>query len=254
MSKKLYLLYILFIMINTLENYIINLKYPTIFLFKLLKYNIDDITSSYIIRIFLKHHYNYACQNNIASIFLNDDYPHTINILIDFYNLIKQKTILLMVIQKWVEQYDNEDFWNLELNQQIVFLKQMQHYFKSIFDCANGGLPFYYKINILLNNMYKDEIMQDIESRLLLILKIFDKKIFDYLKIPLILVSDFYKLKSIEIIKYLSILYTKFTTLLNNTINLFQEYNFIADKLNLLYSPNLFDIDSDNFDDIELFC
>ena len=97
-------------MINTLENYIINLKYPTIFLFKLLKYNIDDITSSYIIRIFLKHHYNYACQNNIASIFLNDDYPHTINIFIDFYSLMKQKTILLMVIHKWVEQYENKDF------------------------------------------------------------------------------------------------------------------------------------------------
>jgi hypothetical protein len=96
--------------------------------------------------------------------------------------------------------------------------------------------------------------MQDIESRLLLILKIFDKKIFNYLGIPLILVSDFYELKSIEIIKYLSTLYTKFTTLLNNTINLFQEYTFIADKLNLLYSPDLFDIDSDNFDDIELFC
>ena len=241
-------------MINTLENYIINLKYPTIFLFKLLKYNIDDITSSYIIRIFLKHHYNYACQNNIASIFLNDDYPHTINIFIDFYSLMKQKTILLMVIQKWVEQYENKDFWDLELKNQIVFLKQTQHYFKSIFYCANGGLPFYYKINILLNNMYKDEIMQDIESRLLLILKIFDKKIFNYLGIPLILVSDFYELKSIEIIKYLSTLYTKFTTLLNNTINLFQEYTFIADKLNLLYSPDLFDIDSDNFDDIELFC
>jgi hypothetical protein len=167
---------------------------------------------------------------------------------------MKQKTILLMVIHKWVEQYENKDFWDLELKNQIVFLKQTQHYFKSIFDCANGGLPFYYKINILLNNMYKDEIMQDIESRLLLILKIFDKKIFNYLGIPLILVSDFYELKSIEIIKYLSTLYTKFTTLLNNTINLFQEYNFIADKLNLLYSPELFDIDSDNFDDIELFC
>jgi hypothetical protein len=239
-----------------LEKYIINLKHPTIFLFKLLKYNVDDITSSYIVRIFLKYHSIYACQYNIATIFNNTEYPHTINILIDFYNLIKQKTILLMVVQKWVEQYDNKNFWDIDLNQQILFLKQMQHYFKSIFDCANGGLPFYYRVFSLLNNMYKAEMMQNIEERLLLVLGVFDKKIFTYLDIPLIHVSEFYELSPKDIIQYLSTIYTKFTKLVNNVINIFQVYRFINDRLILLYNP-IINENSDSettSDDIELFC
>ena len=239
-----------------LEKYIINLKYPTIFLFKLLKYNVDDITSSYIVRIFLKHHYNYACSNNIASIFNNNEYPETIKIFENFYNLIKNKTILLLTIISFVEEYDNKDFWDMQLNDQILFLKKTKHYFNSVFDCANGGLPFYYRINLLLNNMYRDEMMINIEERLLIILGIFDKKIFTYLEIPLIHVSDFYNLSSKDIIQYLSIIFTKFTKLLNNMINLFQEYYFVSDRLILLYSPiiNEESSESEVEEDIELFC
>lgn len=242
--------------LQELEKYIISLKYPTIFLFKLLKYNIDDITSSYILRIFLKHHYNYACSNNIASIFNSTEYPDTIKIFENFYNLIKNKTILLLTIQKFVEEYDNKDFWDMQLNDQILFLKKTKHYFNSVFDCANGGLPFYYRINLLLNNMYRDEMMINIEERLLIILGIFDKKIFTYLEILLIHVSDFYNLSSKDIIQYLSIIFTKFTKLLNNMINLFQEYYFVSDRLILLYNPiiNEESSESEVEEDIELFC
>lgn len=239
-----------------LEKYIINLKYPTIFLFKLLKYNVDDITSSYIVRVFLKHHCNYACSNNIASIFINDMYPHTIKIFTDFYNLIKNKTILLLTIKIFAKEYNNKNFWDIDLNEQILFLKQIKHYFNSIFDCANGGLPFYYRVFSLLNNMYKDEMMQNIEERLLLVLGVFDKKIFTYLDIPLIHVSEFYELSPKDIIQYLSTIYTKFTKLLNNMINIFQEYRFINDRLILLYNP-IINENSDSettSDDIELFC
>ena len=242
--------------LQELEKYIISLKYPTIFLFKLLKYNIDDKNISYILRIFLKHHYNYACSNNIASIFNNNEYPKTIKIFENFYNLIKNKTILLLTIQRFVEEYDNKDFWDMQLNDQILFLKKTKHYFNSIFDCANGGLPFYYRINLLLNNMYRDEMMINIEERLLIILGIFDKKIFTYLEIPLIHVSDFYNLSSKDIIQYLSIIFTKFTKLLNNMINLFQEYYFVSDRLILLYNPiiNEESSESEVEEDIELFC
>jgi hypothetical protein len=242
--------------LQELEKYIICLEYPTIFLFKLLKYNIDDNNISYILRIFLKHHYNYACSNNIASIFNNNEYPKTIKIFENFYNLIKNKIILLLTINKFIEKYDNKDFWDMQLNDQILFLKKTKHYFNSVFDCANGGLPFYYRINLLLNNMYRDEMMINIEERLLIILGIFDKKIFNYLEIPLIHVSDFYNLSSKDIIQYLSIIFTKFTKLLNNMINLFQEYFFISDRLILLYSPiiNEESSESEVDEDIELFC
>jgi hypothetical protein len=244
-----------------LENYIINLEHPTIFLFNLLKYNIDDQTTSYIIRIFLKHHSNYACENNIASVFIyENEYPLTIKIFTDFYNLIKQKIILLMVIQKWLIYYDNNTFWDLELNNQITFLKEKKHYFNSIFDCANGGFPFYNKIMGLLNNEYREEILYNIEERLLLILNIFNKKIFNHLEIPLILVSDFYNLSSTQIIKYLNIIYVRLNKVLDNMIYILEEYSFIYIRLQLLYNPiineikNDSDIDSDIASDIELFC
>jgi len=241
-----------------LEKYIICLEYPTIFLFKLLKYNIDDITISYIIRVFLKHHYDYACSNNIASIFLNTMYSQTIKIFENFYNLIKNRTILLSTIRTFASEYDNIEFWNMDLNQQIIFLKKTKHYFNSIFDCANGGLPFYYRIFSLLNNIYRDEMMQNIEERLLSILRIFDKKIFNYIEIPLIHVYDFYALSPKDTINYLSIIYNKFTKLLNNIINLFHEYHFINDRLILLYNPIINEsdpnIDSISEDEIILFC
>jgi len=243
-----------------LENYIINLEHPTIFLFNLLKYNVDDKTVNYIIRIFLKYHYNYACENNIASIFIfENEYEQTIKIFTDFYNLIKQKTVLLIVIHDWNKYYDDNEFWNLELTEQILYLEKKKHYFNSIFDCANGGLPFYYKLSQLLNNEYRYEIIDNIVERLLLILNIFNRKVFNHLAIPLIMVSDFYNLPNKQIIKYLSTIYTKFTKVFNNMICILKEYCFISDVLKLLYSPIITDeiiIDKEieSAQDLELFC
>jgi hypothetical protein len=236
----------------TMENLIIELEYPTVFLFKLLKYGVDDNTMDKIIRIFLKHHSEYAISNNIASIFIHEDeYLLTIYTLKNFYNLIKHKTVLLIIIQKWAEEYQNKEFWDMNLNQQIIFLKATNHYFNSIFDCANGGLPFYYKLFPLLNNKYKDEMMKNIEERLLLVLHLFDKKIFNHLEIPLINVSDFYELSAKDTINYLASIYTKFNKLLNNMINLFKEYHSINENLTDLYCPINEDFD---LDDINLFC
>jgi hypothetical protein len=67
-------------------------------------------------------------------------------------NTNKWKRYKLIIIQKWAEEYQNTEFWELKLNQQSIFLKATNHYFNSIFDCANGGLPFYYKLYPLLNN------------------------------------------------------------------------------------------------------
>jgi hypothetical protein len=238
----------------TMETLIIGLEYPTIFLFKLLKYGVDDNTMDKIIRIFLKHHSEYAISNNIATIFIyEDEYLLTIETLKTFYNLIKQKTILLIIIQKWAEEYQNEEFWNMDLKEMIIFLKGSKHQFNSIFDCANGGLPFYYKLYPLLNNQYKDEIMNNIEERLLLVLHLFDKKIFNHLEIPLIRVSDFYELSAKDTINYLASIYTKFNKLLNNMINLFQEYHSINENLTALYF-NVNEVEDCDLDDIDLFC
>ena len=177
-----------------------------------------------IIRIFIKKNNNYLFESIINMIIY---YQSSTFIIYNFLRLSVKKINILDKVRKFYLIYKNNTFWNLLLYDQVNYLLQLQNRFNSMFDCAKGGKPFYYKIAYLFadRKTCKQYIITVVIDRLLDILQIFNQDFFTALEIPLIKISDFYELPPELIIKYIRIVYNKITKLLNNTIKLFNLYN-----------------------------
>jgi hypothetical protein len=190
-----------------------------------------------------------------------NNYEITTQTIIKLYSLIKQKKQTINTLEKWYNEYNNPEFWVLDINNQIEYLVNKRTYFKAIFECSNGGFPFYLKLlPILENKLYKEEIMTEIVKRLLLIINIFSENIFTIVNIPLIKVSEFYEMSNIRIVNYLALIFNKLSIVLNRTLELFIKFKIISEQLNELLNPFLYNIEekeiqSDtDLDDLELFC
>jgi hypothetical protein len=243
-----------------------NLKYPITFICRLISYKdeLDDETISIILRLFFKHHFETLIFDNIV-LLLNhefDDFFITNNLIHEFYDLVNNKILLINVLNKWYHEYTNPEFWNLELTKQIEYLKNKKDHFYAIFECSKGmSTPFYFKLLPIMNNsIYRVEILDEIVSRLLILLSIIPKNIFILLKIPLILVSKFYEMQNEEVIKYLHIIYNQINLLINSTIDIFTGFQIVCDRMDKILNPLLVDIISDDIlseteiEDIDLFC
>jgi hypothetical protein len=251
-----------FIKIN--EN-IQDIKFPIVFICKLISYKdlLDDYTTSIILRIFFKYHFTTVLETNLLLLFMNEynNYEITTQTIIKLYSLIKQKKQTINTLEKWYNEYNNPEFWVLDINNQIEYLINKRTYFKAIFECSNGGFPFYLKLlPILENELYKEEIMVEIIKRLLLVVNIFNEKILTTVNIPLIKVSEFYEMPNIEIVNYLALVFNILSIVLNGTVELFMKFKIISEQLNELLNPFLYNIEekeiqSDtDLDDLELFC
>lgn len=231
-----------------------NIKYPAIFLFNLITYvnEIDDCELSIIIRIFIKSHSNFMMEYNVKRLFANDVGQYTLTwcALNDFYKIISKKIPLIFVLKKFHNVYDNQIFWSMKTSAQLDYLEKTKERFLSIYDCAKGGIPFHYKLVQLFKESKYDrpEILNNIIERLIYILELFGKNIFISLGIPLITVKDFCELSNENILKYIIVIYEKFTELLNQTIKLFDSYNLICIQLYSLINPTFINIKSSNID------
>jgi hypothetical protein len=246
-------------------NEISQIKNPVVFLFRLISYidEIDDINLSIILRIFFKYYPEIGINYNLKQIFykeLKNKYLSR-TVLNDFNKLINKKITLIKILKKWYDVFDNKKFWKLSLKDQLEFLYNTKIYFLSMFDCSKGGVPIHYKIGLILKNNKIDRelIINDLIDRLVKILNIFGSKLFKTLGIPLLTISEFKILTDENIIKYLVIIFDKFNELLNQTIKLFDSYNFVYIQLNNLFNPlviniNTLNVDSDTeIDDIKLY-
>lgn len=244
--------------IQLMDNYIKELKHPVLFLFKLSYYedNIEIYDLDIILRLFIKYHSNILLNYNIRDIFPDSD------AITDFYKLLREKIELLLLIKKLKSMYKNRDFWRLNNSDKIQYLYEKQLYFKSIFDCAKGGMPYHLKLyNILTSNKSdRDYILTDLEDRLEKILSIFKERIFKSFDIPLITKEFLYTLENENIIKYLKAIFEKFSVLLEKTINLFELYGILTLKIENLLNPSnieinnkIIDSETDN-DDIKFLC
>lgn len=236
------------------------IKFPIIFLFKLIthKNHISDINFSIILRLFLKHHTNIALEINLKKLFQKElnDYKLSWNILSEFYNIIHKKIELIFILKKWAIVYDNKKFWELSSIEMNDYLQNKKEQFLAIYDCSKGGIPFHHKILSILkdkNNINPYEIIAD---RLKLILKLFGKKLFNYMDIPLISFSELEILSNQDIVAYLLIIFEKYNDLLNQTIKVFEQYTIVCCNLDNLINPkniNIITITNNNeFDDIKL--
>jgi hypothetical protein len=229
-----------------------NIKYPYIFLFRLLtfKSDITDYNFSLILRLYLKNHIDSDLFTNLKIILSDDiaDFKISSLIIENFYKFTNAKVILLMTIKKWYNIYNNDVFWKLNVNDKIDFLYNLKFKFLAIYDCSKGGVPFYMKLNSLYknNNPSRLIILDNIKERLLLILNLFNIDIFNSLNIPLIKLSEFYNLDSKYLIEYLMLIFKKIIKLLNDTILLFENYNIICNYINNLLNPRQINIIESN--------
>jgi hypothetical protein len=106
------------------------------------------------------------------------------------------------------------------------------------------------KLNI---NNSKYLIFEEAIERLGKMVKLFGKKVFESLKIPMLSVNEFLDLEDENKIKYTFLVYSKILQLLQVVINIFEEFNMADLKLNNLLNPkfiNIEEIEIDEIDDI----
>ena len=218
------------------------IKYPILFLFKLVTYkdDISDNDMSIILRLFLNHHHESAQEYNIKLIFMND-YPEeskTWKALHDFYKYIKKFYSLVFNLKNYYESYPNKDFWNKHVIIQIEYLEQLKNQFLGIFDNAKGGALFHFK----LLQLAKEEkislfIKDNIIERLRNIYILFGAGLFKLLSIPIITIEMFLEFTDEQIINYLNAIYNAFKELLEETIQIFETYNLIRINIYNLFNP-----------------
>ena len=240
-----------------LDEKIKTLKCPLVFLFLIITFkdNISDYTLSIMFRLLFKYHYihNYIfiCGNEF------NNYPRTFEYIAKFTYYNDKQLVLSNLINNWIIIYNNDEFTNLKFIDQIEYIKKKYEYFKAIYGCTHNIVPFYYKLHNFFNEDYKYEILQDIENRLVLIVKMFNPNIFKLFNIPLIKVSEFYDFSFEQIIKYLSHIYITFIKLLDDTLKIFILYNDINIEYYYLVNPLLTVIESSEIlsdTDIDSFC
>jgi hypothetical protein len=106
------------------------------------------------------------------------------------------------------------------------------------------------KLNI---NNSKYLIFDSAIERLSAVLKLFGKKVFKSLKIPILSIDEFLDLEDENKIKYTFLVHSKILELLEFVISCFEEFNMSDLKLNNLLHPkfiNIEEIEIDEVDDI----
>ena len=102
-------------------------------------------------------------------------------------------------------------------------------------------------------NVYNSKflIFEEAIARLLQVAKLFGKKVFKSLKIPMLSVNEFLDLEDENKIKYTFLVYSKILELLQVVINLFEEFNMADLKLNNLLNPKFINIEEIELDDVD---
>ena len=236
------------------------IKYPHFLIFRFFNiiHLIDDYYAAIILRFIMKN--NIDIFKNEPYYFISgnlpEEYTDTSEILESFYLFFIERTNKLNLIKKWYNVYDNNTFWQKNVNDQINDLHNLRNEVKCIFDNYKSPSSFVDKMGpiIKLNiNNSKYLIFEEVIERLSRIVKLFGKKVFESLKIPMLSVNEFLDLEDENKIKYTFLVYSKILQLLQVVINTFEEFNMADLKLNNLLNPkfiNIEEIEIDEIDDI----
>jgi hypothetical protein len=236
------------------------IKYPHFLIFRFFNiiHLIDDYYAAIILRFIIKN--NIDIFKNEPYYFISSDLPKeytdTSEILESFYLFFIERTNKLNQVKKWFKVYDNKEFWQKNINDQINYLHNLRNKVKGIFDNYKSPSSFVDKMGpiIKLNiNNSKYLIFDSAIERLSKIAKLFGKKVFKSLKIPMLSIDEFLDLEDENKIKYTFLVYSKILQLLQVVINIFEEFNMADLKLNNLLNPkfiNIEEIEIDEVDDI----
>lgn len=238
-----------------IENNIQELNYPLSFIFKLFKNSnkFDDDDFSLILRYFLKYNYELAVKYKLLNlkIFLDLDKINSKRILKDFYDLIKKKVIICLILRKWKDGYNKNNFWNLHMDKQIEHLINLKGIFLANFDVTKSNHLVHYKIaNIIkknrnINNYYHSEILM---KRLRNIFLTFGKNFFKSYQILTLTNKQFLEFELNEKIKYCDYIFNKINKIIFKIINYFVIINSIQNQLDNILNPDPILFDSEKID------
>lgn len=225
-----------------IENDIKNSKTQVAFFLLFIKnkdvFKDDDI--ALIIRLFLKYHFDVFLNYNFLHFTkMLDDYYLSINVLKDFYNLIKKQENLLNLIKIIKPSFKKTHFWKKDIESQINNLMDLKLRFLSIFDCSFGNISFSLKLRSIENpsEYIKDIHTNEIIKRLLLIYKLFGYNFFMNNNIILVTINDIFDMTFKNRINYFDYIFGKINKILINFINILSLYNLNLVELNCLLKP-----------------
>lgn len=237
-----------------------NIKYKYLLIFKffnLLEYFDDtnaSITLRYIINnnmdIFIEHPFHV-----LLEYIPQDRYPETTRIILMFYKLIKDKLKVITLLIKWYGGYKNETFWNKDIANQIIHLKNLKLHIQGIFDNSMNGVPFGMKILPILQsniNNSREIVIDTCIERLSTVYKLLGVYFFILANIPTITVETFISYSNENKCNYINILYDKTNRILSQTIELFEDFNMINLQMDNLLNPINVNIEEDTTIDADV--
>jgi hypothetical protein len=251
---------------NKIDEKIKNYKYKHVLIFKFfnLMQCFDDINSSILIRLIVKHNLDIFIENrfdNLCKYIPKDKYPKTIDFLISFYELYNEKIKIILLLYKWNITYKNNNFWNKDINGQIEELFFLKHYIQSLFDTSYGGVSFGIKLHQILESNNKEDTIESAIERLSLTYKKLGHDFFISAQIPIMKVNEFKNLSNEGIVKYVNIVHLKSIDIISQTIDYFEKFLMITLKIDNLLNP--FDVNivddtndttlSEDIEDLNLF-
>ena len=217
---------------------------------------IEDKYASIIIRYIMKHHIELFFDYPIyilCQYIPKKRYPETIDSILKFYEIIKEKIKLITLISKWYKIYKNREFWELDIDKQIQHMIQLKSKFNSLFDSNNMIMNFNQRFMAILKiNNSQTAVYESIESakdRLQLVVKLFGLKFIDAIGIPIITREDYEDFSSEMKIKYINLVYSKILHIINQTTNLFENLYLLNLKFDNLLNPFFINIVEDTLEE-----
>jgi len=247
--------------LKKLDSDLQNIKNKHVLIFKF--FNLldffDDKIAMIIIRYIIKYCYDIFISYPLYTLCIHipkNRYPETVNIILSFYEIIKEKYVLLEQLKKWYTIYKNKFFWNKYINEQIKYLINLKNLIMSLFDNSNGGVPFAMKILPILKSNINNCRIMTINSAIERLRKLFTLMGVDFfkiLKMKIVTVETFLTFSDEQIVQYINNIYMKTIAILSGTIDLFEKYNMINLKMDNLLNPSFVNIEEESVleDDVE---
>ena len=245
---------------DSFNNDLKNIKYKHLIIFKffnLIEFVNDDNASkilSLLINNYLDIFIKYSFYELIKYIPLKR-YKKTVTILVTLYELIKEKTQIIISLSKWNLAYKNKMYWIKDNKYQIEHLLNLKLHVKSLFDCAFGEQLFGIKIIPIVKtniNNSKNFIFENVIQSLTKLYKLLGHNFFKIANIQTMIINDFYYLKDDEKIRYIILVQTKTLNLIDQTIENYEKLNMINLKIDNLLNPFLIYIENDTFSDYDV--
>jgi hypothetical protein len=245
---------------DSFNNNLKNIKYKHLLIFKFLNLMefLDDDNASKILSLLINNYLDIFIKYSfyeISKYIPIKRYTKTLTVLVTFYELMKEKTKLIISLSKWNLAYKNKIYWMKDNKYQIEHLLNLKLIVKSLFDCAFGEQLFGIKIIPIVKaniNNSKKLIFENVIESLTKLYKLLGHNFFKIANIQTMIINDFFYLKDNDKINYIVLVQIKTLNLIDETIENYEKLNMVNLKIDNLLNPFLIYIENDTFSEYDI--